>query len=769
MVSMKRIIKIILALVFILILLLGGFIVYLFIQANSTPKELQLVGLKGGVTIRRDEYNVPHINAEASDLDAFYALGYVHAQDRLWQMEFQRRVAAGTLSEIFGAKTIRQDEYLRTWGFYRAAQQAWVSLDARTKEIVHAYTMGVNAYLQTGVLPVQFYLLRFKPKPWTDIDSIAWQKMMAWSLDTSWQRKIKNYLIARKTGTAAISKIFPPYPASGPIILSDRDLAATSFASRKAIAAPRAEFNEQGVDQALRKHLAMNTLVRNELGFQDREGKGSNAWVISGKMTESGKPILANDVHLQLTSPALWYLAELKGPGLHVTGGTIAGLPLVAIGHNEYIAWGVTHSYTDTQDLYIEKQGAPLRLRQETINIRGAQAETIVVRESRHGPVISDVSDAGKIGPLVAIKWPALQDGDTTVSSFVRLNYARNWNEFVAALKYYVTPPQNFLYADTRGNIGYYLPGKIPLRSGWVGTFPISADRKAEWQGYIPFQLLPHSYNPPEGYIAAANNKITSDHYPYSLTFRWNVPPYRSARINDVIRSGKASVNSMAALQADTSSYIWRDLRSTLLKTAPLDASSAKALAILGQWNGRFDVDSEGASVFAYWYQELLQSATIVDGKPAEFDPLFVVQNLQKNICYSSFTTRDNCAEYLGQSLRRAAGGLASEHGADWRWGSVHHAVFQELAIGKVKALGWLWNRSQASPGGDFTVNVGTYDPDTKDQTNGAVYRQIIDLSDFNRSLYVIPLGEQDNPFSLSYNDQLALWLSGKYIGMSFE
>jgi len=512
--------------------------------------------------------------------------------------------------------------------------------------------------------------------------------------------------------------------------------------------------------------------VRKELGFQDDEGKGSNAWVLSGKLTETGKPILANDVHLQLSSPALWYLAELKGPRLHLIGGTIPGLPLVAIGHNDFIAWGVTHSYADTQDLYIEDNNTPLTIHKEIIYIKGSAPEILSVRESEHGPIISDVSDAGKVGALVAIKWPALQPGDTTVTSFVKLNYAHNWGDFTAALKYYVSPPQNFLYADTQGNIGYYLAGKIPLRSGWVGAFPVTATEKKEWNGYIPFERLPHSYNPPEGYIAAANNKIVSDQYPYSITFRWNVPPYRIARINDLIRQAKANIKTTIALQADTESYIWRSIRTPMLQAAPLDASSRQALNILRLWNGRFDTSSEGASIFAYWYQALLQSATVIDDKPGQFDPLFVVQNLQKNICYSSFTSRENCADYLSKSLQQAVNKLISDHGSDrknWQWGVVHQAVFQEMAIGKAAALGWIWNRSQPSPGGDFTVNVGTYDPITMSQTNGAVYRQIIDLGDFKNSLYVIPLGQQDNPFSLRYNDQLPLWLHGKYVPMTYS
>lgn len=750
--------------IFILVILV---ILMLFVRANTIKRHLTLIAPYGKVMIDRDDHLIPHIRALHDDRDAFYALGYVNAEDRLWQMEVQRRIAAGRLSEIFGDQTIKQDKYLRTWGFYRSAKKAWEVMDDSTKDIVRAYTSGVNAYINTHSLPIQFYLLRTKPEPWTEVDSIAWQKMMAWTLDSSWQRKIKNYWVTHETNKSKVDFYFPPYPDNAHTIVSDRDLSHNELLSMNQSHALNRKRIGRAVVTVLKQHAQITKIIRNQLGFNDAEGKGSNAWVVSGKLTTTGKPILADDVHLTLSSPSLFYLVEMRGPRLHVTGATIAGLPIVAIGHNDHIAWGVTHSYADTQDLYIEDANAKLTSRKEIIYVRGQKPIDYNVKESDHGPIISEVSDAGKINQRIAIKWAALDPNDTTVMSFAKINYATNWQDFVNALQYYVSPPQNFVYADKEGNIGYYLSGKIPRRLNWVGTFPVEPSQQYQWRGYIPFDQLPHVYNPPEGYIATANNKIVSDHYPYSLTFRWNVPPYRINRIVDVLKQQKVSVKNTIALQMDTASYLWRDVKDVLLNTQPQNADSQAALDILKKWDGRFELNSEAATIFAYWYQLLLQSDSHVNESLNSLDPLFLVEQLNKGVCYTSYTNTVDCKQHLSVTLAAATTRLIKEHGRNWAWSEVHHAVFEESVIGKSKLLGWLWNRRSATPGGDYTVNVGTYEPETMNQKMGAAYRQIIDLSNMDNSLYVIPLGERDDPFSIHYNDFLSSWVNGRYVQIS--
>lgn len=749
---------------FIITISLITILVGILVRANMPTKHITLNAPHGKVTIDRDKHLIPHIRALNDDRDAFYALGYVHAEDRLWQLEFQRRVAAGRLSELFGEQTIKQDEYLRTWGFYHAAEKAWDAMDEQTKEIVRAYTQGVNAYINNHSLPIQFYLLRTKPEPWTNIDSIAWQKMMAWTLDSSWQRKIKNYWVAKETSNNKIDFYFPPYSDKAHTILSDRNLSDMNLFAAKSKSIKAHTKIGGAITTAFKNHAQITTKIRNQLGFNDNEGKGSNAWVVSGKMTTTGKPILADDVHLALSSPSLFYLVDMRGPTLHVTGASIAGLPIVAIGHNDHIAWGVTHSYTDTQDLYIENNDSKLTSRKEIIYVKGQKSIEYLVQESNHGPIISNVTEAGKINQRIAIKWVALEPNDTTAMSFAKINYATNWQEFVNALEYYISPPQNFIYADKEGNIGYYLSGKIPLRSNWVGTFPVNAAEQHEWHGYIPFTQLPHTYNPPEGYIATANNKIATNHYPYSLTFRWNVPPYRVNRIVDVLHREKVSVENTMRLQMDTMSYLWLDIKSALLNTKPQDANSQIALDLLRNWDGRFDMSSKAATIFAYWYQALLQANHASNESLNTLDPVFLVKQINDGICYASYTDRTNCQQQLSTTLAVAMRKLIIEHGMNWQWSAVHHAIFEEAVIGKSKLIGWIWNRQSSTPGGDYTVNVGTYEPETMNQKIGAAYRQIIDLSNMDNSLYVIPLGERDDPLSLHYNDLLPLWVVGRYV-----
>lgn len=462
----------------------------------------------------------------------------------------------------------------------------------------------------------------------------------------------------------------------------------------------------------------------------------------------------------------------MRGPTLHVIGATIPGLPVVIIGHNEHIAWGVTSGYVDSQDLYIEDSHAVITTRKETIRIKGEPAETLLVKSSKHGPIISDVTDAKHISNLVALKWIALQPGDTTVKSFVDLNYARNWKEFTNALQFFVTPSQNFLYADIHGNIGYYLPGKIPIRTGWTGALPIAPTDHHEWNKYIPFNQLPHVYNPPEGYLVSANNQIASNSYPYPLTFRWSVPPFRAERIIEMIQKNKPlDINNTMMMQTDTQSNLWLALHDSLLKTSALDSKSKIALDLLSQWNGNMDVTSKAATVFSYWYQNLISSPLNLDDFTLFADPLTLLKELQNNSCYKDGLTI-NCQTYLSESLQRAMSTLIKKQGENtenWQWGKIHYVVFQELAIGKSKIIGWIWNRNAPAPGGDYTVDVGTYDANTMNQTAGASYRQIIDLNNFNNSFYVIPLGEKDNPFNFHHNNQLKSWINGKYVPMAFH
>lgn len=747
--------------------------VYLFfVVRNPESGTLQLKGLQGPVTVTRDQYGVPHIKAMKSDEDAMFALGFVHGQDRMWEMEFHRRVVSGTLSEVLGVGALDKDKYLRTWGFYRSAKDVLQHLDKKTLAVIKSYTAGVNAFLETGHLPLQFKLLRYRPKPWTDIDSIAWQKMMAWDLNSTWKEKIKNYLIVHTRGEDELAVLEPPYPADKATVLSNEDLKIANLLEKNVPDVSQQKKKSRTATE-LRQALKKATQIRKELGFQDAPGKGSNNWVLSGKLTKSGKPLLGCDPHLGFRAPSLWYLAEITGPTLHVIGATIPGLPVVIIGRNDHIAWGVTNVNPDVQDLYIESPQTKLISREEVIKVKGAPDVHYTVEESIHGPIIGDVTEAGKLlDNKVAIKWTALLPNDTTVQAYHDLNYATNWKEFTDALSKYVAPTQNFVYADVKGNIGYYAPGRVPIRNNWSGRFPVEPWQSQEWDGYIPFEKLPHVYNPPEGFIATANNKITPTGYPYTITFRWQYPHYRIERILSLLKQNKQfTVEDMEAIQQDNFSTLWQDLKPLLLKTKPLNRASRNALKRLKKWDGMMTLDSIPSTIFTYWFRQLgkmtPEEVLAMSGWP---EPLFIKQQLETDGDYCKLNQHKDCADFMSHSLKNAMMAIKNELGnsaSDWKWSRVHHAVFDEVGLGSVKSIAWIWNREISAPGGDYTVNVGTYRANDFNQIYGATYRHIIDMSDFNNSRYIHTLGQSGNPLHRHYSDLLEKWRDGKYLRMS--
>lgn len=752
---------------------IGIFYIYAITTTIKTGT-LKLTGLQGNVSIIRDQYGIPHIIAEKSDADAFFALGYVHAQDRLWQMEFQRHVAQGTLSELFGETTIPQDKFLRTVGFYRAAQAAWPALDNRSKTIINSYTAGVNAFIEQGKLPLQFKLLGYKPQPWTAIDSIAWEKMIAYDLQNAWSQKITNYLLRRRLGAPEVSVLQPDYPSDAPVILDDQDLQRSGIPMLKSRTKTQKIDTSRSTSPLNKQLLELRNAaekIRGQLGFDFAPGKGSNNWVINGSRTNTKKPLLANDPHLALNAPGIWYLVELLGPTIHVTGATIPGTAGVLLGHNDNIAWGATNVNPDTQDLYVEPANTPLKIIHEVIKVRGDNDVNLVIKISPHGPIISGISDAGKVGPLVALKWTALLANDTTPQAFLELNYAQDWRSFTHALKNYIVPSQNFIYADIKGNIGYYMPGLIPIRRGWNGRYPVMPQQPHEWQGYIPFEQLPHVYNPAKGYIASANNKAVPDSYPYTLTMRWVVPPYRITRIMDLLNSKPTlTLKDFKEMQLDTYSYLWLDLRPWLVSTKPLDSNSKTALKILTTWDGNTNLDSIGTTIFAFWYQLLTQMPVAQLQFTQKWkEPLFIKQQLATNGSYCRINGSATCNAYLSLTLQQATKALIKQLGTNpthWEWRKIHSAYFEELGIGQNNLVGWIWNRSITTPGSDETLDVGTYDATFK-QDHGAGYRQIIDLSNLDQSLYIQAFGQADNPFDEHHNDLMPLWRNGQYVNIS--
>jgi len=513
-----------------------------------------VAGLSSSIDIVRDADSIPHVFA-SNARDALFGLGYVHAQDRLWQMEFQRRVGHGRLSEIFGPVTIPQDRFLRTVGYARAARSAWDRMPDWAKEQVTAYVAGINAFIVAhhgAQLPPEFGLLRFEPEPFTGVDVVVWVKMMAWDLSANYSFELLRDDLVRAVGTERMQQLMPPYAEGGLSILTEwsgGSGGARGSGTHPAPAFPADLSYPTSSAFALGLTNGVPAVRDLLLGAGATDSLGSNNWVVDGTLSATGKPLLANDPHLTTKLPSTWYLAHLSAGDLDVIGATLPGTPAVALGRNRFIAWGATNVAADVEDLYQERldetgwfaifRGAsePLRVLTETIQVKGGPPVRVVIRVTRHGPLVSDAINANNaqlrgprpalLSPL-ALRWTALDPDDTTIPSLLKVNQARNWSQFVSALRDFVVPSQNFVYADVDGHIGYYAPGRIPIRAGGDGLLP-RMDRAERRSGPAGFP----STNCPTCMIrlTTSSSRPTSGRRRPAIHTTWGVSgPSRTAR-----------------------------------------------------------------------------------------------------------------------------------------------------------------------------------------------------------------------------------------------
>ena len=785
-----------------------------------------VTGISAPVEIVRDADAVPHIFA-ATKLDAFFGLGYVHAQDRLWQMEFQRRIGHGRLSEIFGTATIPQDRFLRTVGFGRAAKSAWDATPEWAKQQINAYVAGVNAFISTHrgtSLPPEFSLLRFSPEPWSGVDVLVWVKMMAWDLSANYIFELLRDDLVRAVGEQRMAQLMPPYPVNGLSITGENGEGGSASLSdgppsrrgasarqggppsRGGASAPQADTLAAFLSALSIGHPA----VRDFLTGAYTEALGSNNWVVDGTLTASGKPLLANDPHLGTRLPSTWYLAHVGGGDFEMIGATLPGAPAVALGRNRYIAWGATNVAADVEDLYREHldesgrfaefRGArePITIVPETITIAGAKPLQLNVRVTRHGPLVSDAINANsaelKRGPKpppvepLAFRWTALDATDTTVTSFLKLNEARNWNEFTSALRDFVVPSQNFIYADVDGHIGYYAPGRIPIRARGDGSRPADGwTGDAEWTGWIPFDALPHLFDPPEHVIVTANHRPAPPEYGYFLGLEWP-EPYRAQRIHDLLRARTGlKTDDFARMQADTVSLHAKALAPLLVAHAhPSDASDRRAMELVRAWNGDARGDSAAAAIFEAWFLQLAPAIAGDDIGPIALDSYrsrfsyitrFVVHTLESNDaqwCDDKRTQKqETCDDAVTIALHDAVGDLSHRLGGTidrWRWDAVHPAVFPHSGLDAVAPLRPLLSRSVPNGGDWSTVNVGPVAADTPfEQHSVPGYREIIDLSPANDSLFLDAVGESGHFLSPHYADFLPDWHAVRHRKMRMD
>jgi penicillin amidase len=745
---LKWIRRVLIAIVLLIAIVFGGAYLYLRRSLPQMDGTVTVSGISGPVDIIRDADSITHVFG-ATKLDTYFGLGYAHAQDRLWQMEFQRRVGMGRLSEVIGIATLNTDRFLRTLGTNRAARSAWESLEPESKRALNAYVAGVNAFISThhgGTLPLEFTLLRFEPEPWTGPDVLAWVKMMAWDLSKNYTLETLRVRAEQHVGKDRAADLFPPYPGDGLRILSK--------------------------DPPFLQSSAVESLP---LG----NALGSNNWVVDGTMTASGKPLLANDPHLDAQIPSLWYLAHLSAGDFDVIGATLPGAPAIVIGRNKYIAWGETNVMADVQDLYREPRDEAMQTLTEKIVIKGSNTLDWPVRISRHGPIMSDAISAneGAVDPQaprsdipepIAFRWTALDPVDPTVTAILKVNEAHNWREFTAALRDFTVPAQNFVYADVDGHIGYYAPGHYPIR------------RNGEWTGWIPFDELPHVFDPPDHFIVTANNKVTSDP---RIEGEW-IDAYRATRIIERLKQKpKLTSDDFASIQADSYSLHAKALVPLLLQRVhPIDAADGRAVEIIKQWKFDAGGDSAAEAIFQAWFLDLsidlvadkLHSQTTSDYlvlDKTSYRARFVMNTIATNDnawCDNVGTAaKESCDDTVSKALHDAVARLTKQLGTGmsaWRWDAAHHAVFAHPILNGFPVLG-TWLRREVPHGGDWsTVNVGpVYSPKPFEDHSIPGYRQIVDLSSANDSRFLEAVGQSGHVLSPHYDDALPLWQAVKH------
>jgi penicillin amidase len=760
-------------LLLVLLIVAGIWVWRTFPKTNGT---VRASGHAAPVRIATDARGVSTIRAESIP-DAMFGLGFVHARDRLWQMEFERRLGSGRLAEILGGALLPADRFLRTIGFRRAAEATERQLSAQGRLLLESYAAGVNAFLAAdSARPIEFRLLRVKPEPWTPADSLVWGKMMAWDLAGNAQGEIRRARFIEALGPERAAELLP-LAGSEPTILSEGEWRSAPAAAGARALPPRADW--AAVDGAFAPAVALG------LGPGDAQALGSNSWVLAGSRTATGKPILANDPHLGLRTPSVWYLASIEAPGLRATGATLPGVPGVLIGHNDRIAWGLTSLEPDVQDLYVEEvdpsdasryrhRGEWKRFeeRRETIRVRGAADETHTVRSSVHGPVINDAfSGAGRLGPAVSLRWTGLDPDPRSTEAFLAIATARNWAEFLSGVEGLRASSLNVIYADVEGHIGYAAGGALPIRPRADGLLPVSGAGEDDWTGMLPPSTLPRALDPERGYIVTANNRvIPDDPYPFGLTW---AEPWRAARIAARIEAKeRLTADDVASIQLDRVSLQARALQDLLARTPGADAASRAALDRIAAWNGEMAPESAEAAIYAAWFAELarMPEDELGDVPRGSTRGRFLIDALRRDSawCDDRRTPEvETCADFQAASLARALALLRDRLGSDpasWRWERLHRAVFPHDVFHEVPVLRRVFDLSIGQGGDGATVNVGGFAQDGSfEMGDGPGYRQVVDLAGPVRGRYVITTGQSGNVFSRRYRDLLPEWRAGRY------
>lgn len=756
----RRLLRILVASVVFVVILLGGGWLYLRSSLPQTSGTMVVSGLSAPVTITRDAHGIPTIVAR-TDADAAFALGYVHAQDRLFQMDLMRRYGAGRLAEWFGEAAVPIDRFTRTLGLYGAAEAQYGQLSLEVRRILGAYAAGVNAWITThrGALPPEYALLRVGIEPWQPADTLVWGKIMDLQLTANFRGELLRARMLQRLTPAELAVLYPSYPDDAPVTGQRASL-----------------------DPAL-----LDRLVAALPPGSAEPTRASNNWVVAGTRTISGEPLLANDTHLGFNAPGVWYLARLEVGGQVLTGATAPGTPFVVVGHNRRIAWGFTTTASDVEDLFIEQTdphdpsrylapggSPPFITRQETIRVRHAAPVTLTVRATRHGPVISDLAgwNVGG-GKLLALATTWLADDDRTPDALLKLSHAGSWTEFRDALRDFVAPQQNIVYADVDGHIGFIAPARVPIRAKGDGWLPApGASGAYDWTGFVPFDDLPQEYDPPSGALASANNRVVAkgDFY---LGSDWDLP-YRVERIHALLdATSRQSPASAAAMQGDVTSLMARDLLPLMLRGLPRLSRDEAAIAALAAWDDRMDRNRKAPLIFAAWLRETTRALFAPKLGPLLPDYWAPHPNVVRQILtdHAEWCGAAGCPALLAAALDRALDGLRRHYGDDmsaWRWGDAHRAVFRHALWSRVPVLNDVLTPAIAAPGASDTIDAGAFTLSDEAQPFGdrlgPVLRMIVDMAHPNAAEFMIVPGQSGNPMSLHWDDLLKPWRDVQYV-----
>ena len=817
------------------------------VTGRALPQEAgtaRVPGLGSSVSVVRDGAGIAHITADTTH-DLFFAQGYVHASERMWQMEVWRHISAGRLAELFGESQLDTDRFIRTLGWRIAAQRDLDAFSPATRGVLDAYTAGVNAWLDghRGSLGLAFVASGDTPEPWTDLDTVAWAKVQAWNLGDNVDSEVFRYLADARLGDPArTDELFPAYRDGAPVItptgrpgsnLAVRPDAAGAVAATvhpvpgSAPIGPATAAAWASVARLGQRVLQVAGLDSAD-GLASDHGIGSNNWVVAPSLSVTGGALLANDPHLGISMPSVWFINGLHCRTVdaacpyNVAGVSFPGVPGIVLGHNARIAWGATNVGPDVEDLVVEAvdpanpanyrhdgQSLPFDVRREQIKVKGGDTVDLEVRSTIHGPILNGVDDRLAGAPPMALRWTAALDPDHTVEAILGLNTAATFDDFRHALSLYGAPSQNFVYADVDGHIGYQLPGDLPIRSdpNDHGARPVRGDDgSGEWTGRIPFEDLPWQLDPPDGWIVSANNAPVDGDYPQFIGQEWD-PGYRAERIIDLINDYAAdglTLADLGAIQLDSSPLRARDIVPLLAGASPATEDGATIAARIAAWDGACGIDSMGCAAWNAWeyrvmrdlFDDELGPALARDYTGSPFSWVLLGRLLEDplNGWWDDVTTPDTvegadaivarAMDEAGAELRTAIGGPDR-----WSWGRLHTATFREPTLGAsgIGPLEWYFDDGpHAVPGMAGAVNNTYYrfsaaypDPEDPayrpvgidhvfDMTNMPSYRLTIDMGDLDGARIVITTGQAGNPFDRHYNDQIDAWAGGRTVPLPF-